>query len=311
VENDSALHEFVVFTPGNGFAAPTGIGAVPNQNLHGILNADLVIIYHPDFEAAVMRLADHRLQHNGYLVESVPIGAVMNEFAGGGNDVTAIRDFARMLKSRSSRFKYLLLFGDGSYDIRHLNTDQSDENFIPVYETVESLDPIRAFPSDDYFALLSDEEGADLKGALDIGVGRIPVSTLAEANQVVDKILHYDLSSSVLGDWRTRITYVADDEDGNQHLSQTEDVANTQQTVYPIYNQRKIYLDAYQQVITPGGQRYPDVNAAINDAMQSGSLILNYFGHGGPAGWSQEPCPASPATASPTASSTMTTSSTT
>jgi hypothetical protein len=288
IANDSVLHEFIVFTPGNGFSAPTGIGSVPNQNLHGIQDADLVIIYHPDFEAAVMRLADHRLQHNGYLVEAVPVGAVMNEFAGGGSDVTAIRDFARMLKSRSGRFKFLLLFGDGSYDVRHLNTDQTNESFIPVYETVESMNPIRAFPSDDYFALLSDDEGSDLRGALDISVGRIPVSNLTEANQVVDKILHYDLSSSVLGDWRTRITYVADDEDGNQHLLQTEDVANTQQTIYPVYNQRKIYLDAYQQVITPGGQRYPDVNAAINNAMQNGSLILNYFGHGGPAGWTQE-----------------------
>jgi hypothetical protein len=235
-----------------------------------------------------MKLANHRLQHNGYLVETISTDALMNEFGGGGQDPTAIRDFARMLKSRSSRFRFLLLFGDGSYDMRHINPDQSDDNFIPVFETWESLNPIRAFPSDDYYALLSDDEGGDLKGAIDIAVGRIPVSTIEEANACVDKLRHYDIGSSTFGDWRLGITYVADDEDSNTHLQQTEDVANMQQTAHGEYNVRKIYLDAYQQISSPGGERYPDVNAAINDAMQKGMLILNYFGHGGPAGWSQE-----------------------
>ncbi len=288
VETDGELRDFIVFTPGNNFPAPSAINAVANQNLHGIQDADLVIVYHPDFEDAVMRLAAHRLQHNGYLVETVSIDALMNEFGGGGQDPTAIRDFARMLKSRSARFRFLLLFGDGSYDMRHINPDQSDDSFIPVFETWESMNPIRAFPSDDYFALLSDDEGDDLRGAIDIAVGRIPVSTPDEANASVNKLIHYDLSPSTFGDWRLGITYVADDEDSNTHLQQTEDVANMQQTAHNKYNVRKIYLDAYQQVSSPGGERYPDVNASINDAMQKGMLILNYFGHGGPAGWAQE-----------------------
>ena len=288
VSGEGVIREFIVFLPGSTYPTPNPVGQVPNQNLHGIEDADLVIIYHPDFTDAAMRLANHRLEHNGYLVEMVPIDAVMNEFAGGGQDATAIRDFARMVKSRSERFRFLLLFGDGSYDMRHINLDQSDDSFIPVFETWESLRPIYAFPSDDYFALLSDDEGNDLRGAIDVAVGRIPVSTPEEANIAVNKIINYDTNPSTHGDWRLGITYVADDEDSNQHLRSSENVSSMQRVAHPLYNQRKIYLDAYQQVSTPGGARYPDVNRAINTVMDQGLLVLNYFGHGGPGGWSQE-----------------------
>ncbi|HLF62440.1 MAG TPA: type IX secretion system sortase PorU [Saprospiraceae bacterium] len=288
VTSDGLMREFISFLPANNFPTPSPIGVVPNQNLHGIQDADLVILYHPDFVEPALRLAQHRLEHNGYLVETISIDALMNEFAGGGQDATAIRDFARMLKARSPRFRFLLLFGDGSYDMRHFNQDQTDENFIPVFETAESMNPIRSFPSDDYFALLSDDEGKDLKGAIEIAVGRFPVSTPEEANAVVNKIIQYDTNPAMHGDWRLGIAYVADDEDSNQHLQQTEDVANTQMSTHAKYNVRKIYLDAFQQMNTPGGDRYPDVNAAINAAIQQGTLILNYFGHGGPAGWTQE-----------------------
>lgn len=288
VLNDNEIREFVVFSTTGSFPAPTSVGPVANQDLHGIQDADLVILYHSDFAEAAQRLAHHRLEHNGYLVETIAIDVLMNEFAGGGQDPTAIRDFARMLKSRSSRFRFLLFFGDGSYDMRHINQDQSDENFIPVFETLESMNPIRAFPSDDYFALLSDDEGNDLKGAIEIAVGRIPVSSVEEANIVVNKLIQYDTNPATHGDWRLGITYVSDDEDSNQHLLQTEDVATTQQNTHPEYNLKKIYLDAFQQMNSPGGDRYPDANAAINAAMQQGMLILNYFGHGGPSGWTQE-----------------------
>ena len=287
IPSDS-ISEFIVFEPMAQFNTPEGVGAVANQNIHGITDADLVIIYHRDFEQAASRLADHRLEHDGYLVEMIEIGDLMNEFGGGGQDVTAIRDFARMLHQRSERFRFLLLFGDGSYDARHLNTEQNDDNFIPAFETTESMRPIYAFPTDDYFALLSDGEGLNLRGAIDIAVGRIPVRTTEEANQVVEKLIYYDTSPATFGDWRLGITYVADDEDGNQHLNQTEGIATEQIGDFPDYNVRKVYLDAYQQVITPGGQRYPAVNDAINTAMERGNVIMNYLGHGGPAGWSQE-----------------------
>ncbi len=50
----------------------------------------------------------------------------------------------------------------------------------------------------------------------------------------------------------------------------------------------KIYFDAYKLISIPGGSRFPDANRALNDAIDKGSLIVNYTGHGGEAGWSYE-----------------------
>jgi len=49
-----------------------------------------------------------------------------------------------------------------------------------------------------------------------------------------------------------------------------------------------VFFDAFKQESTPGGARYPDVNEAINEAVDKGSLIVNYTGHGGETGWGHE-----------------------
>ena len=284
----SGPERFVVFDPKATFEKPAFDSQVANQNLHSIPSAELLVIYHPDFEEPARRLAQHRVDHNGYDVVMATIGEVYNEFSGGSVDPTAIRNFAAMLHRRDADFKYMLFVGDGTYDYRHLNADHSDDNFIPVYETDESMDPIRAFPSDDYFALLDDQEGETLLGAIDIAVGRLPVATLEEAEAVIDKIINYDLDPATLQDWRMRLVYIADDEDNNLHLNQSEDISRDVEEDNTLFNLNRIYLDAYQQLSTPGGARYPDVNAAINNSIFQGVLAMNYLGHGGHLGWAQE-----------------------
>jgi len=285
---DNRIHTFYMVR-NNSFLQPEAGGSmIPNQNVHRIDRADLIIMYHPDFKAAAEKLADHRRNHNNYIVETVNVLEVYNEFSGGRLDPTAIRDFSRMLSLRDPNYRYLLLLGDGSYDYRNITPDLADHNFIPPYETDESLDPINGFPTDDYYALLSDGEGDDLRGAIDIAVGRIPVSEASVANGVIDKIINYDTNTNALGDWRLKLAFAADDEDGNLHVDQTDEIAESLELQHPIYNQSKIYYDAYVQESTPGGDRYPAASDAINTAVQNGTLILNYLGHGGPRGWAQE-----------------------
>ncbi len=285
----NTLKEFIAFDNTTGFKTPTAIGQIENQNLHGIDNADALLIYHRDFEAAANELAAHREEHSGISVALAEISQVYNEFASGSKDPLAIRDMARMLFERSDNFKYLILFGDGSFDYKDYYEEiEFNPNFIPVYETAESLAPIQAFPSDDYFALLSPDEGDDLRGALDIAVGRIPVASSLEANNAVQKIIQYDKDPESLGDWRTRITYVADDEDSNTHINQADRIATIIDTTYHDFNINKIYFDAFQQVSSSGGNSYPDAKASINSSIFKGQLIVNYLGHGGPTSWAQE-----------------------
>jgi len=210
--NTATLREFVAFDANSNFFTPTAIGNIPNQNIHEIASADLVIVYHEAFENAVQQLATHRRNHSNYEVFTVLADDIYNEFSSGSQDPTAIRDFVRMVANRSSKFNYLLLFGDGSFDYKNLKNLPEPSGFIPVYETDESLEPIEGFPTDDYYALLSDNEGDDLRGAIDIAVGRIPVKTSEEAEAVVRKIINYDTNPQTLGNWRLNQAFMADDE---------------------------------------------------------------------------------------------------
>ena len=287
-EVNESLKTIYMVKDGN-YLTPEAEGEqIANQNIHNLERADLVIVYHEEFVDAANRLANHRRNFSNYVVETVDINSIFNEFSGGRLDPTSIRDFARMLLSRDSEFRYLLLLGDASYDYRNITPNLSDHNFIPVYETDQSLHPIDGFPSDDYYALLSDGEGANLRGAIDVAVGRIPVTTSDMANDVVDKIISYDTNKDALGDWRVKIAFAADDEDGNTHVRQADGIAEDVEEVHPNYNQSKIYFDTYVQESTPGGDRFPAASEAINTTIQNGSLVLNYMGHGGPKGWAQE-----------------------
>lgn len=284
---DSTLRKYVAFDATAVFPSPSYIGEVENQNIHSIDNKDFVIIYHPDFEEAAQSLVQHRSNHSNIDVAAVKIDQVFNEFGGGSRDITAIRDFAKMLYDRHpQKFKYLLLFGDGTYD--HRDITGQGLNFIPTYQTKTSLHGINAFPSDDFFALLSDNEGDNLKGALDIAIGRIPARTPAEANAVVQKIINYDSNPDFLGDWRNRLTFCADDEDTNTHIRDADLIGEKVRKAHKNFNLNKIYFDAYQQVSTPGGDRFPKANEAINRDVFKGSLVMNYLGHGGSKGWAQE-----------------------
>lgn len=284
------LRNFVAFTESAGFPKPEKtVGKINNQNLHGIENVDFAVIYHPEFQSEVERFVAHRRSYSGLDVVAVDVNQLYNEFSSGAKDPTAIRDFSRMLLERNpNKFKYLLLFGDASFDPKNNTNSEENKDFVPAFETAESFSPIDAFPSDDFFALLSPDESGSLAGALDIAVGRFVCNTIEEARAIVDKIVAYDSDPATLGDWHFRAVYIADDEDGNAHIDQAEKLANENAAVEPWFNIGKIYFDAYQQIATSAGQRFPDAKAAINSEMFKGMLLCNYIGHGGPRGLSQE-----------------------
>ena len=286
--NTTTLKSFIAFEANGDFETPTAIGNIPNQNIHEIDAADLLIVYHAAFENAALQLAEHRRTHNDFEVETILVDEIYNEFSSGSVDPTAIRDFTKMVADRSAKFNYLLLLGDGSFDYKNIKKLPNPSSFIPAYETDESLQPIEGFPTDDYYALLSDNEGTNLRGALDIAVGRIPVKTAEEAQAVIRKIINYETNPKTLGNWRLNQTFMADDEDSSIHQRQANRISTKVDTVYDVYNVNKIFLDAFQQITTPGGERYPAAKEALNNEIFKGILVLNYLGHGGSTGWTQE-----------------------
>ena len=283
----SVLKEYIALNPGGTFPFPIPAGSIANQNLHGTEAVDLVIVCPPIFSNAGKRLAEHHRTQDNMKVSLVSPQEIYNEFSSGKQDIAGIRNYLKMLYNKTTTsgagLKYLLLIGDGSYDPK--NRIKNNTNFIPTYESAESFSPIGSYASDDFYGLLDPDEGSNIgssgAGKLDIGIGRLPVSNSAEADAVADKIIHYSTSRSTLNDWRNIICFVSDDEDNNDHLEQAEAVSGIIQNNHPEFNIEKIYLDAYQQISGSGGQRYPQVNADIENRISRGSLIMNYAGHGG------------------------------
>lgn len=286
----NVIPEYIAFD-GSSFLKPVSVKSIENQDLHGVGDVDMVILTHPDFIQEARRLESLHRDQDRLDVLLTTQEEVFNEFSSGAPDIIAIRSLMKMLYDRAKAGdepKYLLLFGDGSYDTKNRIPDNT--NYILAYQSQESLRPNNTFTTDDVLGFLDDTEGESFsKDMVDIGIGRIPVNSLQKATEMVDKIMHYvEASSAVFGDWRNDICFIGDDEDSNSHMEQADELAGLIQSMQPDINIEKIYLDAYPQVSYSGGQRYPEAREAINVRMKQGALVINYTGHGGEEGLAHE-----------------------
>ena len=279
------LHEYIGFS--TTFLTPQPVGAVANQDLHYTTPVDYIIITYPLFLPQAQQLAQYHQQQDHLRTLVVTTDQVYNEFSGGLPDPTALRDFVKMYYDRYRSIwpqspKYLLLFGAASYDYK--DRLPNNTNFVPAWESVNSLDPLSTYTTDDFFGFLDDDEDINsglVKNDLDMAIGRLPAQNEAEAKNFLDKLQAYGRAAS-FGPWRNTLTFVADDGDNNLHLQDAETITATAQAAAPVFNQQKIYLDAFKKEGGSAGGQYPQVKEAINNAIYSGTLIWNYSGHGGP-----------------------------
>lgn len=281
------VREFIAFTPSS-YKKPTFIKEVTPQNLHALPYAKILIVTHSNFLSAANRLANlHR--DNGESVHVVTTEQVYNEFSGGQVDPVGIRFFAKMFYDRANGNTdlipdNLLLFGNGHYDPRGI---VEGTDYVVTYQAENSETEINAYVSDDFFVILDDIEGFSSADKLDMGVGRMPVSSVNEANILVGKAESYMRNmyhtKSTHGDWRTRFSLIADAEDYFV-TNDTEKIYENVKNNYPELNATKIYADAHAQQITAGGVRYPEMEGNINRTVEEGALVITYVGHGGPKG---------------------------
>ncbi|WP_456377433.1 type IX secretion system sortase PorU [Lutibacter sp.] len=290
--NGGTSQEFIVLNE-NDFYEPEKIenSQIENQNLHSLNNLDYVIITQDFLVDQAQRLADYHIQKSNLNVRVIQLHQIYNEFSSGSPDISAIRDFIKHLydNATTNKVKYVCLFGDASYDYK--DRIGGNNNIVPVFEAYDSFNLATSFVTDDFYGMMDTNEGEmNFFERQDVVTGRIPVSESLQAEKLVDKILSYYNSKS-FGDWRTKITLVADDIDaaGEEVLqNEMEKIANTISANKPIFNLKKIYMDAYTQQTSSGGNRYPTVNTAITSQVEKGTLLIDYFGHGGEDGWAAE-----------------------
>jgi hypothetical protein len=267
---------------------------IDNQNLHTFRQTDMVIIAADAFHTQAERLAErHRSDGKDSLtVLVVSPQQVYNEFSSGTPDATAYRRFMKMFYDRNAaeteKPKYLLLFGDGAYDNRKLTTvwkEVATTNMLLTYQSENSLSHY-SYVTDDYFGALKDERFTS--GPIQLGIGRFPVRTVAEATAAVDKVLGY-MDNKETGAWKNRVCFVADD--GNvadgftlDHMRQANELGDSIITKnHPEFLVNKILFDAYKK-----NGNYPAVKSNIQKQLKDGLLLINYTGHGNTRSWSDE-----------------------
>lgn len=293
----ASLREFVAVKPSQ-IKAPVIVGEVANQNLHALLQQDMIIIAQPNFTTQAERLAEAHRTKDNLTVRVVTPEAIYNEFSSGTPDATAYRRFMKMFYDRQTSEadapKYLLLFGDGSFDNRRLTSAWKSvdmSNMLLTYQTEESLNQY-SYVVDDYFGFLDNgNNGKEIyKQKVDIGIGRFPVRTVAQATNAVDKVISY-IENKNTGAWKNNLCFMADD--GNNadrftigHMEEADSLADHLNRDHPELMIHKLYYDAYKKDKTAGS--YPDVRANLQKLLKDGLLLFNYTGHGGTTALSDE-----------------------
>lgn len=293
----ASLREFVVVKPSQ-IKAPVTVGEVANQNLHALPQQDMIIIAQPNFTTQAERLAEAHRTKDNLTVRVVTPESIYNEFSSGTPDATAYRRFMKMFYDRQTSEadapKYLLLFGDGSFDNRKLTSAWKSvdmSNMLLTYQTENSLSS-QSYVIDDYFGFLDD---ADNKKSLQnkklcLGIGRFPIRTVEQATQMVDKVISY-MENRNIGSWKNNLCFMADDgsnTDGfmTEHMEFADQLAGYVESEHPEFLVNKLYYDAYKKDMTAG--TYPDVRSGLQKLLKDGLLLFNYTGHGGTTALSDE-----------------------
>lgn len=276
------LHEFFAVKQ-QVYETPSLLGPMTNQNLVGMNVPDYIIISASNYLNAAKKLQNYHTTANGLKTAVINVNEIFNEFSGGQPSAVGIRNFVKHLLNKAATNnlaapRYLLLFGIANYNINNYNSATQ----IPVYESAGSTNVLTSYPSDDFYSIQNDNDDINnfigIK-KLAIATGRLPVRNAAEADTVVEKIINYQKNING-GAWKNKITWVADDGDGNLHLEDADEIARHLEQKNPNWNQKKIYLDLYAATKNIAGNSYPLVNSEITQSVNEGSLILNYTGHG-------------------------------
>ncbi|MFP4162335.1 MAG: type IX secretion system sortase PorU [Chitinispirillaceae bacterium] len=262
------------------------------RNLRNTANqTDYLIVTHSDFLSAAMELARHKKEFRFSSPKIVLIDDVYNQFSGGNTDPSALRNFFAYVYrnwNRGDELSYVVLFGSGHYDYKHLNTNSP--NFLPTAQ-------IGGECTEDYFVFLKPGASYESQDEGYYYIGRLPVKSESEGYSIVEKIVELEEPQVAEYDsWRNRVVFVADDDQQGEkydeinrssipHHVSSERVVEKVEQQRPSLDIRKVYLFDYEwneQYAKPGATR-----ALINE-INSGAAAVNWFGHGIDYQWSDE-----------------------
>ncbi|HET7065657.1 MAG TPA: C25 family cysteine peptidase [Rudaea sp.] len=280
---------------GAAFLKPDLVRAVADQDWRNVgAGHDYLIVSHPSLIEAIGPLAEfHR--RNGLKVAVIDVDQVYDQFNDGISHPVAIKDLIDYGRAHwAVKPRYVLLVGTASFDIRKTGKAISMQpaNFDPrtgvsfskrtdtlANPSSRNLIPTWQYPSDggqsasdNRFVATSDN---DYHPAL--AIGRLPVVSAEEVAAIVRKTINY-ASASDVGSWRHRVMFIANENPSFQRSSDqiAQDVGAQGFATEKIYgNQDEADNLAHQ--------------AAINDGLNKGELLVHFIGHGGRLIWRTGP----------------------
>ena len=241
---------------------------------------ELMVITVPQLKQVAQQFQEFKASQG--IPTQVVLTSEIYDWMGYGNpDLSAIRNYIAQEYHQGKQLKNVLLLGKGTFDYKKKLGGRP--NLVPIYTSRSSLDPLTTYSSDDYFGILdwgSGEWEESIAGdaLLQIGVGRVPAITFAEAKSWLEKSTSYEKQGDAFPS-RT-ITFLADDGDNGVHMRDSEVHATYLEKNIPFYRSQKLYLDRFEQTKSGGRQESPAAKNAILESLNSGTLLLNYVGHG-------------------------------
>ncbi|MBC8345457.1 MAG: hypothetical protein ISR89_06375 [Candidatus Marinimicrobia bacterium] len=244
------------------------------------MGADHLIIGPQNFSSTSTPLMDHR--GNSLFIN---LSSIYREFSGGNEDPVAIRHFLQWTQEHWNQSPSTVLFmGDADYDYRNV-TGQSNIH-VPTIEVGTN------------YSHATDDRLVSFNGVIpEMATGRFPARTPEEVTAFVEKTIAFETAMPD-GLWKQRITLVADDPArperetyelsiGKSHTLNSERLTKTIPSFMEI---KKLYMVDYPEVSDGSafGVIKPAATQALFDQIASGTVIINFIGHGNPTQWAQE-----------------------
>lgn len=280
----STAIQFIAFDPSKKLKSIDGFTEIENQNIHGLPTPDMVIVTCEELMPQAERVAQLHRENDQMTVHVLDQQKIFNEFSSGTPDAMAIRLMNKMFYDRDNqKFKFLLMFGSGSYDNRHITANRQYTTL--TYESAGSNDESTSYVSDDFFGFLEDNSGkSPAADKLMLGVGRIPCRTLSEAENDVDKLINY-VKYPDYGDWRNNAVYVGDYVDSETtpylHIYQAEGISDiiSNETEAGLMS-NKVYNSQFPK--DPSSGFALEARKELTSFLSSGQYFMTYVGHAGP-----------------------------
>lgn len=272
---------------------PIYVSPVANQD---ILDQDpqlkLIIITSPQLIPAGLKLAKFKTSIQKIPSQVVSTNQIYQEFSGGKQDVSAIRNYLKALSGKTN-LRYVLLLGDASIDYKGKSTVAStlEKNcYVPTYQSLESMQPLLSYSSDDYFGIIDANAGdwEITQPNMQLAVGRIPAKNPDEALMVVQKLMDYQSRPSPGLTRPYRFSWVADDGDFSIHMQDAEDFSASLQGGNFAFDYQKTYLDQYPMEAANGQFTSVAAKKQVLSLFSQEADFIHFVGHGSESGWTDE-----------------------